>query len=76
MLKFLVLAAVLVSSVAQAKPTAYCHPERSKPCGKGCISLDKTCRKPWTTAVSGVRPASTKPGFENPKFVENAPETK
>ena len=76
MLKSLVLASLFVTSIAQAKPTAYCNPERSKPCGKSCISLDKTCRKPWTTAVSGIRPMTEKPGFDNPKFIEKAPETK
>ncbi len=54
--------------------TAYCNPERSKPCGMGCIQLHKTCRKSWTTAVSGERPASAKPGYANPKYVEVAPD--
>lgn len=75
-MKYVVLAIALVASTAVAKPSHYCNPERSKPCGGGCIALAKTCRKPWTTAVSGVRPESSLPGFANPKFVENAPEAK
>ena len=53
--------------------TAYCNPERSKPCGMGCIQLHKTCRKSWTTAVSGERPASAKPGYDKPEYVKEPP---
>ena len=69
---------LLLASTSSAAPSAYCNPEKSKPCGKGCISLTKTCRTPWTTAVAGVNPnkGSSKQGYETPKFVEKAPETK
>jgi hypothetical protein len=65
---------LLMAQVSMAGPSAYCNPERSKPCGKGCIGLTKTCRTPWTTAVSGVNPnKSSKKGYETPKYVESAP---
>lgn len=73
--KVLLISAILLgATMAQAKPSAYCHPERSKPCGKGCIGLTKTCRTPWTTAVSGINPnKGSKKGYETPKFVETVP---
>ena len=37
-----------MSSCLSSKPTEghpNCNPAKSKPCGKSCISLDKTCHK-------------------------------
>lgn len=70
----LITGLLLVSTVAMSAPTKYCNPEKSKPCGNACISLTKQCRTPWTTAVSGIRPASEKgKSFSSPKYVEKAP---
>jgi hypothetical protein len=51
----------------------YCNPAKSKPCGAGCITLDKTCRKSWTTSCVGERPKEAKVGYDKPKFVNQAP---
>ena len=69
------MAVVLVLTLASnyALAISYCDPAKSKPCGQGCISLDKTCRKDWTTSKAGKRPTSAKPGFANPKFVTEVP---
>ena len=70
----LITGLLLASTVAMSAPTKYCNPEKSKPCGNACISLTKQCRTPWTTAVSGIRPASEKgKSFSSPKYVEKAP---
>ncbi len=36
-----------ISSTLPASPTGHpvCNPEKSKACGRSCISLDKTCHK-------------------------------
>jgi hypothetical protein len=52
----------------------YCNPEVSKPCGNACISLAKQCRVPWTTSISGKRPATAKASFDAPRYVESAPQ--
>lgn len=54
----------------------YCNPERSKPCGNACIPLQNNCRKSWTTACVGERPASERGGkvYANPTKVDKAPE--
>jgi len=53
---FLISAIALVSLQANAECTRYCNPEKSKPCGKSCISKDFQCHKPVTTACSGTKP--------------------
>ena len=68
--------AMVMSCTQHASAAMYCHPERSKPCGNGCISLNKRCTKSWTTSKVGERPASAKKYFDQPKFVENAPPSK
>jgi hypothetical protein len=53
-----------------AKAQSYCTPGKSKPCGKGCISLYKKCHKPYTSSLVGVNPnSSSKAVYENPKLV-------
>ena len=57
-----------------ASATTYCNPDRSKPCGGGCISLEKTCRKSWTTSKVGINPnKGAGKGYENPVFVTEKP---
>ena len=52
----------------------YCKPTVSKACGNACIPLANNCRKSWTTACNGERPASkAKDVFENPKHVDAPP---
>lgn len=52
----------------------YCNPEKSKPCGGGCIGLAKSCRTSWTTACSGIRPGGgSGPVFDNPTKVDKPP---
>jgi hypothetical protein len=59
---------------SDAFAVTYCNPERSKPCGGGCISLDKQCRTSWTTAKSGVNPNKAgKKAYSTPTFVDKAP---
>ena len=59
---------------ANAKDTVrYCNPSKSKPCGSGCIPLDKLCRTSWTTSKSGKRPATASKHYENPTFVTERP---
>ena len=66
--------AIGLSAASEAMAVSYCNPERSKPCGAGCIGLDKTCRTSWTTSKSGINPnKSSKPGYATPKFVDKAP---
>lgn len=66
--------ALLLSLTLQAQScTRYCDPAVSKPCGRACISKSLTCRKSWTTACEGKRPATSKPGFEKPTFVSEPP---
>lgn len=57
-MKQMILATIvaLVSLQANAECTRYCNPEKSKPCGKSCISKDFQCHKPVTTACSGEKP--------------------
>jgi len=65
--------ALTIASVS-ANAQSYCNPERSKPCGNGCISLVKTCRTSWTTSKIGINPNKAgKKGYETPKFVEKVP---
>jgi hypothetical protein len=70
---FAFLLIVTLARGAFATPTAYCTKGVSKPCGQICISESKTCRKSWTTAVIGTRPATAKKGYETPKFVNEVP---
>lgn len=72
-MKTLALALLIASTGHAQTPTAYCHPDRSKPCGMGCIPKAKNCRKSWTTAVSGIRPTTAGKIYENPKFVSEPP---
>jgi hypothetical protein len=74
-MKALILSLLLVGSVTQAADSCprYCNPEKSKPCGAGCISKDLTCRKDWTTSCVGVR-ENKKVGYSTPKFVSQRPE--
>ena len=53
--------------------TKYCNPEKSKPCGNACIPKDNQCRKDWTTACVGIRPATAKQSYATPKHVNKAP---
>jgi hypothetical protein len=62
MFKVLITSLVLIGSVAEANCTRYCNPEKSKPCGKSCISKDFTCHKTVTTACAGKRPVSSLKG--------------
>lgn len=72
-MNILIIITVLLSA-ALSNAGGYCNPERSKPCGNGCIALYKQCRTPWTTMKVGVNPnKSSKPVYANPKLVEKAP---
>lgn len=72
-MNILIIITVLLSAHL-SNAAGYCNPERSKPCGNGCISLNKQCRTPWTTKKVGVNPnKSSKPVYDKPKFVEKAP---
>lgn len=51
-----VFAQEAATSGEQRVCSAYCNPEVSNPCGKGCVSKTKSCRKSWTTACSGENP--------------------
>jgi hypothetical protein len=63
--------------ISQAHAETYCNPERSKPCGGGCISLDKTCRKSWTTSKVGINPnQGPGKGYANPTYVKSVPGSK
>jgi len=55
------------------KCSMYCRPGISLPCGNACISASKQCRKSWTTACVGERPASATKYFADPKHVDVAP---
>jgi hypothetical protein len=67
----------LFTLASHADCSQYCHPDRSKPCGGGCISKYKTCRTSWTTACSGERPKSeTSKSYENPTKIEPGQEPK
>ena len=41
-----------------ASAVTYCNPAKSRPCGKGCVSLDKSCTKNWSTSIAGINPDS------------------
>lgn len=73
-MKKLILLVLLVGSVGQAADNCprYCNPEKSKPCGAGCISKDLVCRKDWTTSCVGIKPSESK-GYATPKFVTTRP---
>lgn len=68
-----VLITILSIVSINASAVSYCSPARSKPCGQGCIGLDKTCRKSWTTSISGERPSSAKKGYATPVHVDTPP---
>ncbi len=73
-MKYFAIIAVLLGIQVLAGAETYCNPERSKPCGAGCITLEKTCRKPWTTSKVGINPnSSSKKGYEKPEFVTVRP---
>ena len=64
----------LIAMLIAANASVYCNPEKSKPCGGGCISIEKTCRKSWTISKVGINPnKGGKKGYTNPKFVTEAP---
>lgn len=72
-MNLIVILSILLSSIV-SNAQGYCNPERSKPCGNGCISLNKTCRTSWTTMKVGINPnKSSKKGYDKPQFVEKAP---
>ena len=66
---FLIALVSIVSLNANADCTRYCNPEKSKPCGKGCISKEFTCHKPVTTSCSGTKPGK-KQAFYTPSAGE------
>ncbi len=63
----------LFVSAANAVCTSYCKPGVSRACGNGCVSLFKQCRKSWTTACNGERPATASKSYSNPKHIEPKP---
>lgn len=72
MRKTITLLILLAASSVHA--TTYCNPERSKPCGKGCIPKDRACHKSWTTSLVGERPsAGSGLTYEHPTYVKEAP---
>lgn len=46
-----------------------CNPEKSKPCGNGCISKHLMCTKSWTTACVGTKELQKKKTYAEPKHV-------
>lgn len=72
----LALGIVITAAVSHAaEPLSghkYCNPKVSKPCGNGCVLLAKACHIPWTTSISGVKPAGAQASIV-PKYVETAP---
>lgn len=51
------LLATASPDMATAKDcTMYCNPEKSKPCGKGCIKKAFTCHKKITLSCVGPKP--------------------
>jgi len=74
--KVLIYMALVIAMhfTSKAFAVTYCNPDRSKPCGAGCIPLDKQCRTSWTTAKSGINPNKAgKKAYATPKFVDKAP---
>lgn len=75
------LSIVLATGVANASESGdagvtqhrYCNPKVSKPCGKGCVLLAKSCRIPWTTSRVGIKPRASN-AVESPKYVDTAPQ--
>lgn len=53
--------------------STYCNPEKSQPCGSGCISKFKRCRTSWTTACSGIREQEESKHYSNPEHVNQPP---
>ncbi len=51
----IILATVLVSFNVSAAPRQ-CNPEKSKPCGKSCISKDLKCHKTAAETTAVVAP--------------------
>lgn len=74
------LAALIImvaASISKAAEVKYCNPERSKPCGHGCIPLAKQCHVPWTTSKVGINPnKGSGPVYANPTYQETAPTSK
>lgn len=71
---FIVVCIAIQALSGMSEAAVYCNPEVSKPCGQGCITLAKTCRKSWTTSRVGVNlNANKKKGYANPKFVDQVP---
>lgn len=71
----LITLAALTSKAATT--TKYCNPDKSKPCGKGCIPLAKQCHVPWTTSKVGINPnKGSGPVYANPTYQETAPTSK
>ena len=71
-MKALILGSLLIFSInANAECARYCNPEKSKPCGKGCISKDYTCHKPVTTSCAGKRGDSKTSRWIGPNETES-----
>ena len=70
-----IILAMFISVAASGAPicSMMCNPAKSKPCGGGCISLQKSCQKTWTTACPGIR-EKTKPKNFTPKHVDAVPQ--
>jgi hypothetical protein len=62
-------AVLLVASSANAACEKMCNPEKSRPCGRSCISKYSRCTKPTTTTCVGVA-EDNKVNYTNPKKVE------
>lgn len=62
-MKSLLLATALILASATSAQARTCNPEKSKPCGNGCISKSFTCHKTSTSSVSGTgtKAPATKP---------------
>jgi hypothetical protein len=73
--KIIILVLVTMANLASAadKCSRYCTPGKSKPCGAACIPQDSLCRKSWTTACLGERPAEAEKSYSNPKHVDERP---
>ena len=60
---------MLITLNANAACEKMCNPEKSRPCGRSCISKYSRCTKPTTTTCVGVA-EDNKVNYANPKHVE------